>query len=242
MNPYQPPQADLIVLDGRGGGTWDGEPGDFDIDQCFRDGWRATWDDWVVGALWPVAALALLIVAYLSVFVLVGFFLLPILGWGVTRLVLNLQDGRASYGDFFTGFPIFFTAWWRFVVILAALAGLGLVGGSINILGALTGETTVALLGQLVSLVFAGAVTVRFYFAPYFAVDRDMTAGEALRASWHVTRHHPWKVIGLNIAIALVTLAGFCVFLVGAIPASSMAYVAFASAYRPLTGTRQLEA
>jgi len=52
-------------------------------------------------------------------------------------------------------------------------------------------------------------VLPRVFLAPYYIFDRDMTAVDAIKASWEETRGHStkvWGIIGVNVLIALIAV------------------------------------
>jgi lipoprotein-releasing system permease protein len=90
----------------------------------------------------------------------------------------------------------------------------------------------------LVALVPAAGIP--FYglcLAPHFVVDRDMRAGEALRASWRATRGSKGALLVLGLCIVPIQLVGLVAGGVGICATTAMIGVAFAYVYVRATGS-----
>ncbi|MFO0722572.1 MAG: hypothetical protein U1E65_02235 [Myxococcota bacterium] len=178
---------------------------------------------------------------------ILGIFLVwPILMWGMFFFGLRTLDGEARLEDFFAGFS-------RYGAILGPMLGLGFLFILISIPGqgpslAVTfatlrsggegGSALVSLLTQLWVFVWTFLVVVRFNFAPFLIVDRNMGAIEALKTSWQLTG----KQLGMTIVWYLITLvlmlAGLLALCIGIIPASWVAVAFWAEGYRQITGAK----
>src|SRR5438067_8082209 len=99
QNPFQTPSAP--VLDSSAQRPQLG-PGTFDIGQCFSDAWRLTWANFGVLLGGMIVGF---IVYFVSAITVIGILaVLPVLGWGFTKLFLNAYDEKAEFGDLFAGF------------------------------------------------------------------------------------------------------------------------------------------
>ena len=74
---------------------------------------------------------------------------------------------------------------------------------------------------------------LRFAFFPYFIIDKHAGPIQALKMSWHVTKHHVWDLFALWVMMKIIVYLGFMSG-VGVIliwPLSTLAYAFF---YRKL--------
>lgn len=87
-------------------------------------------------------------------------------------------------------------------------------------------------------LCFVPGVILRFltYFGPFFVLDRQMTPGQAIRASFDLTSANLGIMIPFAIVAVLVYLAGFLACGIGILVSAPVALIAVAFAYRSLTG------
>lgn len=88
-------------------------------------------------------------------------------------------------------------------------------------------------------------VLPRLYLAPYFLIYNDSTVGEALAASWHLTRGHSYEIYGIIlleavIALLAITIVGipFAVYF-GIINAGSFALMTIYLS-QPKTGKKKV--
>ena len=100
QDPYAAPQANIeSAPSGTGlvGGT-----GTFDLGRTLNDGWTNT-----ISNLGPMIGVMIVGMLVMSVFyvTIIGIFLgVPIVFYGMTKFLLNAHDGRAEFGDLFSGF------------------------------------------------------------------------------------------------------------------------------------------
>lgn len=233
-NPYAPPSADL----GFEGFESVGGRGDFDIATCLSDAWANTWANF---PLWLLVGLVGVAAALLSVLTAIGIVLaLPVLAWGATYFALRMHDGRAEFGDLFAGFSRYGEALVGMLVLFVLLFLVGMVGNSVQIVGVIADSQGLQELGELVGTVFALLVTSRLSFA-YFMVVEGSGPTEALSRSWAVTRAVKWKVIGLVMLSIVLEIAGLLALVVGLIPAMTIVYLMWTSAYRQMVGTGAID-
>jgi uncharacterized membrane protein len=225
-NPYQPPAADFDYVTDR--------YGELSIGRAIGDAWRATKQYF---PLWVMVGLVGAVLCFLSAITVIGYFLLlPVFGWGMTRFLLNMVDGRADFGDLFSGFSQYGRVLGRTLLVTLCIVLLALLADSVAIAGQLMESPVVQAIGSVLYLVFASTVMVRLYFAWFFLVDRDLSAMEALSASWNATRGKNLQLIGLALLSGLIAVAGLLALLIGVFFTMMMAYVSYASAYRQLVG------
>ncbi|MEI7904111.1 MAG: glycerophosphoryl diester phosphodiesterase membrane domain-containing protein [Candidatus Firestonebacteria bacterium] len=77
---------------------------------------------------------------------------------------------------------------------------------------------------------------LRVYFYPYLIVDKNMTAVQALKKSWELTRGNFWKMNLFFLASCGIMLAGSLVCCVGIFAAVPLVWLATAFVYKKLAG------
>jgi uncharacterized membrane protein len=225
-NPYQPPAADFDYVTDR--------YGELSVGRAISDAWRATKQYF---PLWVMVGLVGAVLCFLSAITVVGYFLLlPVFGWGMTRFLLNMVDGRAEFGDLFSGFSQYGRVLGRTLLVTLCIVLLALLADSVAIAGQLMESMAVQAVGSVLYLAFTLTVLIRLYFAWFFLVDRDLSAMEALSASWNATRGKNLQLVGLALLSGLIAMAGLLALLIGVFFTMTMAYVSYASAYRQLVG------
>jgi hypothetical protein len=224
-NPYQPPGSEQILST---------PTGDFDIGRAIREGF----DDTKRHA--GVAIAAMLVgglCTLLSAVTVIGYFVVvPVLGWGMIRFLLNLHDGTARVSDIFSGFSRYGAVLGRFLLIGLVLMVAGLMSESVVFVGQYLKSGPLQLLGWLIYLVAFVLVLSRLYFALFFAVDKDMAALEALSASWEATRGKGLKVAALLFVSGVFGMLGALALCIGLLFTLPMSYAMFVSAYRQMVG------
>ncbi len=230
-NVYAPPQSELGPGIEQPIGT-----GDFDFGRCLSEAWARTWSNF---PLWFVAGIVGVFAMAGAAATIIGILLLiPVLYWGGFVFFLRMHDGGAKLGDLFSGFS-------QYGRVLAGMLGYFLVslllsmpGGLVAQIGARSSPPDMAwsALGNLLGLGVALFVTSRLSFAPFLMIDRGLGLGEALSLAWSQTSSVSWKIAGLMVLTFAVIIAGFIALIVGMIPASVMAYLLWASAYRQIFG------
>jgi uncharacterized membrane protein len=227
-NPYQAPTADFDVPTGNFG--------ELSIGRCVSESFEATKRYF---PLWLWVGLVGGVLSFLSAITFIGYFVLvPVFAFGMTKFLLNMIDGRAEFGDLFAGFSNYGSVLGRTLMVTLCFIALVLVGDSLAIIGQVTKSPALQAVGGLVNLVFSVVVVVRFYFAMFFVVDRDMGGIEAMSASWNATRGKNLTLLGLGLVGGLIAIAGLLALVVGFIFTLMMAYVCYASAYRQVAGPR----
>jgi hypothetical protein len=228
-NLYAPPQAELGA-----GSSGELGTGDFEIGRCLSEAWARTWANF---PLWLGAGVVGVIAMAGSVITIIGIVLaLPVLLWGGFRFCLRMYDGGAAIGDLFAGFSRYGAAlagslaWW----LLSFVAS---IVGQIPYFAATAAESVVGMIvGYAFALLVSFLVNARVLPAMFLMVDRGLPFGEALSLSWERTGPLMWKLVALQLVSMLVVFAGALALLVGVIPASVVAYLMFASAYRQIFG------
>jgi uncharacterized membrane protein len=226
FNPYQAPAFEPSPPAGAG---------DFTIGQTIQDGFERT-----KLYLGPAIGVLLLggLMMVLSALTVIGYFLaVPVFGWGMIKFFLNMQDQRQpTLNDLFAGFSNYWTALGRMLLVTVIYVGLVLLSESLVFVGQFMKSTPLIAVGYVIYLTFFALVLSRLYFTFFFVVDRDMSAIEALSASWRATEGKTLKMFGLAMVAGLVGISGVIGLCVGVLFTMPMSYVMYASAFRQVTG------
>jgi uncharacterized membrane protein len=228
---YAPPQARLQDEGSLSGGT-----GTFDIGLAVRQGWDATWPNfWVLLGAGIVAS----VLAVLSFLTVVGAFLVvPVLAWGMIRLALNALDGKASFGDLWSGFSDYGRALVTMLVLYILQTLLNALGQSVSTIGEIAQAPSLTFIGIAVLVAWTFFVTARLNFAWLYAVDQRMGPVEALQAAWDATAQQKVNCMVLFILSLVIPLIGVLGLVILVIPASMIAFLMQVSAYRQMVGRR----
>jgi uncharacterized membrane protein len=205
---YAPPQAKLADEGALTGGT-----GRFDLGVAFREAWAATWANF--GLLLGAGIVSTVLFA-LSALTVVGLFLIvPVLAWGGIRLVLNAHDGRATFGDLWSGFSDYGRALVTMLVLFILQTLIGALGQSLSTIGQTAEMPLLALVGGAVNLAWTFLVTARLVFAWFYAVDQGMGPVESLQASWDATSLQKANCAGLIVMGIAIVMVGLLALIVG---------------------------
>jgi hypothetical protein len=230
-NPFESPSAHPYDSPSQAsyGGT-----GTFEIGRCLRDAWGATWDAF---PLWLGVSIVGALVAIAATLTILGLFLVvPVLAWGSYLFALNMLDRRAAFGDLFAGFSRYGDSLVAMLLFGLASFVLGLPGSVLQWAGIAAGSQTMISVGQLLAFVWFFAVTIRFIFAPFYIVDQGLPVLDALKASWTASSGQWLSLVGLMFLMFAVMIAGLIALVIGVIPASVIAWLMIASAYRQIAG------
>jgi hypothetical protein len=225
---YAPPTAAL------GDPARERGTGRIDLGEAFREAWTATWANF---GLLLGAWLLLVVLCVLSVLTVVGAFLiLPVLFWGVIRLVLNVSDGGGEIGDLFSGFSDYGRVLGTMLVLMTLGVLIYAVGQSVSVLGHASGSGLITFSGVILNLVWGFGVIPRLAFTGYYVVDQGLPPVEAFKASWDATSDQKLTCLLLAILFSTIPFIGLLCLVVGVIPATMLVYLLQAAAYRQLAG------
>jgi len=214
--------------------------GTFSVAQALEDAWRLTWAHF--GSWLSVSVLAFLVFAASGITIVGVPLVWPVLTFGLTVFYLNLYEATQDIGDLFAGFSRYGSVLWRVLVLLLIFYGASIGAGLLfswirsSVFG--VGDSlTGVLIDQVSSAVFSLVVLARFYFSLPFLVERDLGPLQALEASWNVSRGHVLKIALTGMVSFMLAVVGFLVLVVGVIPAVTMGYLMWISAYRQIVGS-----
>lgn len=214
--------------------------GTFSVAQALEDAWHLTWAHF--GSWLLVSVVAFLVFAASGITIVGVPLVWPVLTFGLTVFYLNLYEGTQDIGDLFAGFSRYGSVLWRVLVLLLIFYGASIGAGLLIswIRGSVFGigdSLTGVLIDQVSSAVFSLVVLARFYFSLPFLVERDLGPLQALEASWNVSRGHVLKIALTGMVSFMLAVVGFLVLVVGVIPAVTMGYLMWISAYRQIVGS-----
>jgi uncharacterized membrane protein len=131
---------------------------------------------------------------------------------GVIKISLKFtKEEKPTFKDLFNNFSLFFNY---------------LAGGILYFLIVLAG---------FILLIIPGIIwSIRYQFFPYFIIDKTSGPVEALKQSSKLTNGAKWDILGFNILIGLVTLAGGLCLVVGLFATYPVVWIASALVYRQL--------
>ena len=209
--------------------------GTFDIGLAMSEAWQNTIQN--IGPMIGVLIVGTIVSLLMSV-TIIGIFLgLPVLFYGLTKFLLNTHDGRCQFSDLFSGFSNYGAILGRMLVFALLMMVIFIGAASIQYIGRFIESESLIMIGGLFEIVFQLVIGVRLYWAGYFLVDRDLTATEAIKASWEASRGNWLKLFLLSLMMAVVTFLGMLALGVGLLVAIPMTYMMFVSSYRQCAGT-----
>lgn len=145
---------------------------------------------------------------------IVNYLLGALIGMGVTAFYLAAHDNPETVQLSTLWHP---KPYWKFLgtSILATLAiGIGFV-----------------------LLIVPGIIAMLFFmFSTFIVIDRGLGPIEAMKESMRITAGYRWPLLGFLLLVFLIVLAGALVFGVGLLVAVPVVTLAFAHAYRVLSG------
>jgi len=197
----------------------------FSIGEAISFGWKTTWNN--LGFFVILTIIVLLAEGIPSaiaasvqrtspglyaLFEIIAFVIEIFIGIGVIKIALKFVERRsASYDDLFSGGSLFA----NYLVTSIILAIIVTVG--------------------LILFVIPGIyLALRFQFAPFVVVDEGLGPFAALARSSELTRGVKWKLLGFDILLALIEIAGAIVFLIGLLVAIPTIILAVTYVYRQL--------
>ena len=186
----------------------------------------------------------------------------PLLGGFYLNILTLIRTGRPTAEGVFSGFQKNFAQLAIGFFAVAFLCGLFSIPFNIvfserttPIIQKFQGATQDQLTG-LISQFFSAAGTTLPYFliglvpAIYIAtsllftlpliIDKNLTAGAAMKLSWRMVNKHWWLVFGLIILTGLVNVLGLCCCVIGLLFTLPIGYAAFMFAYETIfSGSKQ---
>jgi len=150
---------------------------------------------------------------FLAFIIGLAFFALQMLiGMGLVKIALKVSvDEKPRFSELFSCYPLF----------LKYLLGILLY-------------SLMVFAGFILFIVPGIILAVKFQFFPYFIVDKNMTAVEALKKSAAITNGAKWDLLAFNFLASVVNLLGVLCLFVGIFLAFPAVMVGYAFIYRRL--------
>jgi hypothetical protein len=220
-----------------------------DLSACFRYA-REHWRPFAgpaAGSCFAYALIAAALCAVPCVGPAAALFLVPPLQAGVSVVALaHLKGIRWGFDDFFSGFEwggatigiAFCTLLFALLLVPLGVVALLLIDRFFGYHPKPAEAAILLAFAVLGATAFAGLYTRLLSFALPLALDRRYGGTEALAGSWAVTAGHFWKLLGLNLLLLLINLAGALCFLVGLLVTYPFTILVWSAAYLLLAGAR----
>ena len=190
----------------------------FVISDSFKQAWATFKKDWIVVYAVQLLPMALAIVysmmvermdqeSVLAIVLGITYLIVQIfISMGVIKAYLNVTRGKKVTMETFTSvFP-------KILNFFAAQLLMMLI-----------------VLGGFILLIIPGFYfSLKYMFAPYLVIDKNMGPIEALKASGKITHGIKWDLVGFMAASAVLMYAGLLALIVGivvTIPVATLAYV-----------------
>ena len=179
------------------------------------------------------------IIVFDPILILLGFLLTTFLSIITYKMLVNCIRTGKPYDDLAKALKIDFAGFASYlgvaiivsiVVVIAAILG-GAIGAAIVFMMKDAPIALVTLLVVILACAPAAYISVRWAFAPIAIASDNVSLLDAFRISWGITKGNFWKIVVLAFASAGIIILGFCVCLIGLIPAMVMAKFMFAVAY-----------
>jgi uncharacterized membrane protein len=98
----------------------------------------------------------------------------------------------------------------------------------------------------LILLIVPGVIfMLMFMFTTFIVIERELGPVEAMKESKRITTGHKWQLLGFTLMLVLINLLGLAALIVGLFVSIPVSSIAFAHAYRMLSGkagTRPVDA
>ena len=92
----------------------------------------------------------------------------------------------------------------------------------------------IVLIGYILLIIPGIILSIKFQFAEYLVVDKNMDVVEALNKSWEMTKGIKWNLFIFGILLFLINVVGFIALLIGLFITVPLSMVATAFVYRKL--------
>ena len=218
------------------------------VGECYRHGWHQLWRNFFELFLGLIIMLAIIIpISIVLVFILeifiedywiqqvinfaVGIFLYGPIGFGWAYMTLRaVRNEKVEIHHLFQPFRRYGQAVLAyFLMYLMGVIPL-LVGSFVLILIPFLGWVLFIL-----AIIFTIVIYCKLAFMPFILVDKEVSATDAIRASWNMTNGHAGEVFLIGLLGIPIMIAGLICFLVGVIPAGMWIYLALASLYHAVS-------
>ncbi len=133
---------------------------------------------------------------------------------GILRIYLKCTDGKPlDFNDIVSPFQLFLKYFIAQLIYLAAV-----------------------IIGMIVFILPGLFFGIRLMFFGYLVVDEELSATEAIKQSFSMTKGYFWPLLGFSAMIILINIAGFLFLVVGLLVTLPVSSIAVAYLYRKLRG------
>ncbi|MBP7831764.1 MAG: DUF975 family protein [Candidatus Pacebacteria bacterium] len=163
---------------------------------------------------------------------------------GVIKITLNAVDGKKpEMNDIFSQWNLFWKYLGMTIVMLLMLLipfiviGIIVMSLTMPIITLISPGLTPSpwlfvILAAMIVIVFM--IILRYMFAPYLVVDKNMKIMESFKKSSAMTKGYRWKLLGMMFFGLLINLLGVIALVVGVLITMMVTYIAQAYVYRKL--------
>ena len=213
---------------------------------AIKDGWMCAKKHFIVSlglllAYLVVSSLTSLLPAGIST--LLSFFVTLVWSLGIVRISIDVVDGdEPRFGAFREVMPLL--VHYLFMVVIMSVLVLvpmflimivAAIACSVSFSTLMAGDLSALSAVSLwifVSAIPAIYVSIRFFFAPYLMVDRNVSPIEALKMSWKASYPVQFKLLLFFVLAMVVMMLGFICFIVGVLVSMIVLFYAQAALYR----------
>ena len=236
QNPFEAPRT-AAPYAAPAGPTYAEGTGTFDLGVAMSEAWERTTQNAAPLILGTIVGGLVMVLGYVTI---VGILLIvPVVGYGMVRLLLDAYDGEAEVGAVFAGFQRYGQALGAMLMLFLVFFATALPTYVLSGLGIYLESMALSMLSNVVSLVLTFTVTLRLYFAPFFIVDQGMGGWDAVKASWAATGEQKLMTFLLMLLAAIIGMLGLFALLIGMIFTIPLSYMIYASCYRQMVGGPQ---
>lgn len=226
--------------------------GKFDLGQCFQiatDTFKIQWGP-AIGIF--LVGMLIQMLAYASVYILIGIWLAPIIMAGFQMLGLEMVRGRMTVNTLFRGFEKQGSVWGSSILtgiiyFLPTLPGLLalLIGLILSLNQNVEGGNPPAIfwagymtfiVSILAAMPFIFYLRGRFILVLPLVLDRNFGAIDALKESWRVTREQHWMLMLHIFLVHMVSQAGAALCYVGLLASMPFSAAVYGAAQAQLLG------
>lgn len=143
-------------------------------------------------------------------------------GYNMLKMVFKTIDNqKVAVGDLFKRIDKTFWKWMSVTIVIAIMIiGIVAIAFAVGIMV----HWSLALLVSLFVIYFV----IKYFFATYLVIDgKELSVGQALKTSAHMTSGIEWQLIGFGLIVfainVAIIIAGFVALIVGIIPAMVVA-------------------
>ncbi len=140
----------------------------------------------------------------------IGFIISTVLHMGVTRIMLNIHNGREVSFNNLVGETSLLIKF-----ILAQILAMIIV-----------------MVGLMLLVVPGVIAAVGLFFVPYIVIDKKLGPVDAIKESWRLTKGHKWNILLFSLLFILINLLGVLALGIGLLVTMPITFLATVYAYK----------